>query len=181
MIGRKTWATTLALITTAAIGEAKLTTQLQTASDLAWTYVADSVMGGVSVGQSSVGNASGQTFVRLTGSVSTENRGGFIQVRTLIDPLAAKHQGLVLRVRGNGERYFIHLRTRSTKLPWQYYQAGFETGPEWREIRLPWSDFTPSGRLLPSRLSANSIRSIGLVAYGRDHIADVSLAEIGVY
>ncbi len=66
-------------------------------------------------------------------------------------------------------------------LPWQYYQAGFETGPNWTEVRLPWSAFKPSGRLLPARVSPQTIRSIGLVAYGRDHVADVSLAELGVY
>ncbi|WP_161470981.1 CIA30 family protein [Tropicimonas marinistellae] len=155
--------------------------QMNVASDRTWTYVSDNVMGGVSQGQSNSSTENGQSFIRLTGEVSTKNRGGFIQVRTKIDALEKDHQGLVLRVRGNGERYFIHLRTRSTRLPWQFYQAGFETGPDWREVRLPWSAFKPSGSLLPSRVSPETILSVGLVAYGRDHTADVSLAELSFY
>jgi hypothetical protein len=27
-------------------------------------------------------------------------------------------------VRGNNQRYFVHLPTGGTPLPWQYYQAG---------------------------------------------------------
>lgn len=181
MIGKLTLGAVLVLAATAAMADTVLTRKLQTASDLTWSYVSDNVMGGVSEGQSNVIDEPGQEVVRLTGRVSTENRGGFIQVRTMIEPLDADQQGLILRVRGNGERYFIHLRTRSTRLPWQYYQAGFMTTPDWREVRLPWSEFKPSGRLLPKQVSSETIRSIGLVAYGRDHIADVSLAEIGVY
>lgn len=181
MIKATMWATAIAFVATTGLSDNAITGQMNTASDLTWTYVADNVMGGVSQGQSNIGSDDVQDFVRLTGEVSTENRGGFIQVRTMIDPLGEDHRGLVLNVRGNGERYFIHLRTRATRLPWQYYQAGFETGPDWREIRLPWAEFKPSGRLLPKRLSPETIRSIGLVAYGRDHTADVSLTEIGVY
>lgn len=143
-----------------------------------WSYLADTVMGGVSEGRARVEDG----VVRLTGTVSTANRGGFIQVRsTLATPLPAGTEGLVLRVRGNGERYFIHLRTRATRLPWQYYQASFETTADWQEVRLPLAAFNPSGRLLLGRIDPTKIRSIGLVAYGRDHAADVSLAALGSY
>ncbi len=181
MIRNSMLAIVVVLSATVASSDTAMAEQAKTASELSWTYVADNVMGGVSEGKSSFGSEDGQDFVRLTGEVSTENRGGFIQVRTMIDTLESKSAGLVLNVRGNGERYFIHLRTRSTRLPWQYYQAGFETESSWTEVRLPWSAFKPSGRMLPKRVSPETIRSIGLVAYGRDHTADVSLAEIGVY
>lgn len=169
------------VIAFAGLGENAMAEEMSAASDLTWTYVSDNVMGGVSQGRSNISEDNGQSFIRLTGEVSTENRGGFIQVRTMFDRLEKDHQGLVLKVRGNGERYFVHLRTRSTRLPWQYYQAGFETGSEWREIRLPWSAFKPSGELLPSVVSPETIRSVGLVAFGKDHTADVSLAELGFY
>lgn len=142
-----------------------------------WSFLADTVMGGVSEGAA----ARQDGIVRLTGTVSTENRGGFIQVRTAVDGLPADARGLVLSVRGNGERYFVHLRTRGTRLPWQYYQAGFDTGPEWREIRLRWEDFTPSGRMLLRDVPRpEDIRSIGLVAFGRDHLANVSLRSLTI-
>ncbi len=181
MIRETFLAIALMAIAPSAWGESAMTRDLQPASNLQWTYVADNVMGGVSQGQSSIGSDGGRAFIRLSGEVSTKNRGGFIQVRTVLALLDADAQGLILTVRGNGERYFIHLRTRSTRLPWQYYQASFETGPTWRDVRLPWSAFKPSGSLLPKRVSPETIRSVGLVAFGKDYTADVSLADIGVY
>ncbi|WP_025311679.1 CIA30 family protein [Roseicyclus elongatus] len=145
-------------------------------ADLDWSYLADTVMGGVSQGQARMEGGA----IRLTGTVSTENRGGFIQTRTALpDGLPAGTTALRLRVRGNGERYFIHLRTTRTRLPWQYFQAGFPTTATWSEVTLPLSGFEPSGRLMRSRIAPEEVRSIGLVAYGRDHEADVSLSEIG--
>jgi len=147
-----------------------------------WSYVSDQVMGGVSEGQARMETAEGAPVLRLTGDVSTANRGGFIQTRIeLEDTLPASAQGVVLRARGNGEHYFILLRTRGTVLPWQYYQARFETGPEWQEIRLPFSAFAPSGGLLRKAPAPEAIRSLGVVAYGRDHRADVSVGAVGFY
>jgi len=146
------------------------------ATDLAWSYLADTVMGGVSEGTARIeGDA-----LRLSGTVSTANRGGFIQARTdLPEGLPGGTTALRLRVRGNGERYFVHLRTTRTRLPWQYYQQGFGTGPDWAEVTLPLAGFTASGRLLSGSVRPEEIRSIGLVAYGRDHAADVALAALG--
>ncbi|RYH11862.1 NADH ubiquinone oxidoreductase [Tropicimonas sp. IMCC6043] len=155
---------------------------LQPAAEWPWRFIADTVMGGVSQGQAELVTAGGQRVLRLTGEVSTANRGGFIQAQSrLAAPPEAGVEGVAIRVRGNGERYFLHLRTAATLLPWQYYQAGFGTGPDWQEIRLPLTAFEGSGRLLPRRIAPESIRSVGLVAYGRDHVADVSLAAIGFY
>jgi hypothetical protein len=146
------------------------------ASDLVWSYLADTVMGGVSQG----GARMEAGVLRLSGTVSTANRGGFIQARTeMPEGLPQGTTGLRLRVRGNGERYFVHLRTRLTLLPWQYYQQGFETGPDWAEVTLPLADFVASGRMLAGRIRPEDIRSVGIVAYGRDHAADVSLAALG--
>ena len=141
-----------------------------------WTYLGDGVMGGVSVGEARIEDGA----LRLTGRVSTENRGGFIQARTALPGgLPGGTTALRLRVRGNGERYFIHLRTTRTALPWQYFQQGFETGPEWVEVTLPLAGFVASGRLMAGALRPGEVRSLGLVAYGRDHVADVSLAAFG--
>jgi hypothetical protein len=140
-----------------------------------WSYLADTVMGGVSEGAARMEDGA----LRLTGTVSTENRGGFIQVRTDMDGAPEGSRGLRIEVRGNGEAYFIHLRTRRTRLPWQYYQARFETSADWREVALSWNDFRPSGRLLPAEPSPGDLRSVGLVAYGRDHQADVSMRAFG--
>ena len=150
--------------------------------DARWDYIADSVMGGVSTGSVRFPNERGKAFARLAGTVSTKNRGGFIQFRRALDtPLPADTKGIRLRVRGNGEQYFVHVRTTGTWLPWQYYQAVFDTTAEWTEIRLPLTSFKPSGRLLRTTLAANALTSVGIVAYGRDHEARVDVREIGFY
>lgn len=150
--------------------------EMRPAPRFAWSYLADTVMGGVSDGQARIEDGA----LRLTGRVSTENRGGFIQARTdLPDGLPAGTAALRLRVRGNGERYFVHLRTTRTRLPWQFYQAGFETGPDWAEVVLPLSGFTASGRMMAGAVRPEEVRSIGIAAYGRDHAADVSVAALG--
>ncbi|RMA43616.1 CIA30 family protein [Rhodophyticola porphyridii] len=141
-----------------------------------WTYLADTVMGGVSEGNAALHGEA----LRLSGSVSTENRGGFIQARTALpDGLPPAATALRLRVRGNEQRYFIHLRTTGSRLPWQYYQAGFDAPLDWVDVTIPLADFTPSGGMLRARIRPEDIRSLGLVAYGRDHQADVSLAALG--
>lgn len=147
-----------------------------------WSYFSDQVMGGISEGEARVDTSAETPILRLTGDVSTANRGGFVQVRTELDtPLSDDIQGVVLMARGNNQRYFVHLRTRGTALPWQYYQAGFDVAEDWQEIRLPFSAFAASGNLLRKTPRPEAIRSIGIVAYGRNHKADVSVRSIGFY
>ena len=146
------------------------------ANELDWRYLADTVMGGVSQGSAQLEAG----VLRLRGTVSTQNRGGFIQARTeMPEGLPQGTTALRLRVRGNGERYFVHLRTTRTLLPWQYYQQAFPTGPDWAEATLPLTDFTASGRMMTGRIRPEDVRSIGIVAYGRDHAADVSIEALG--
>jgi len=139
-----------------------------------WRFFTDQVMGGVSRGEASLADDA----VILRGQVSTANNGGFIQVRRNTAPLPKATTALRITARGDGQTYFVHLRTAATRLPWQYYQAAFEAPETWTEITLPLTAFRPSGSLLPKVPNPASLRSIALVAYGRDHNADVALAEI---
>jgi hypothetical protein len=147
-----------------------------------WRFFADTVMGGVSSGQVAFLEEGGTAFARMTGSVSTANNGGFIQIRTdLASPPDPGTRGVRLVVRGNDQRYFVHLRTRGTMLPWQYYQAGFDVTGDWAEIRLPFEAFTASGRMLRKMPRAQGLSSVGIVAYGRDHEASIDVREVGFY
>ncbi|WP_094020443.1 CIA30 family protein [Maliponia aquimaris] len=139
-----------------------------------WRFFTDGVMGGVSSGTAVIDAGR----LSLTGTVSTANNGGFIQVRREALTLPDGTDALRIRVRGDGQTYYLHLRTSATILPWQYYQAGFTAPPEWAEITLPLGDFRPSGALLPRAPSPGAVRSVALVAYGRDHSADVSLSDL---
>ena len=151
-----------------------------------WRYVSDGVMGGVSRGSLSFGDDHGVGFARLTGDVSTANNGGFIQLRAGItfrslDDDGASLTGIRVRARGNGETYFIHLRTTDNRRPWHYYAATFTAGADWQDTALDFDSFRHSAGMTPQHPQPQDIVSIGIVAYGRDHRADLSVAEISFY
>ena len=138
-----------------------------------WRFFTDRVMGGLSQGEAKIANGA----LTLIGEVSTANNGGFIQARREGISLPEGTQALRIHVRGDGQTYYIHLRTSDTHLPWQYYQAPFAAPPDWTDIHLPLFAFKASGARLPQYPEPADVRSIALVAYGRDHTANVSLAE----
>jgi hypothetical protein len=85
-----------------------------------------------------------------------------------------------LIVRGNSQRYFVHLRTRGTRLPWQYYQAGSRWGQTGARCACP-STPSPSGAMLARNAGGGQrLTSLGVVAYGRDHAARIDVAEVGI-
>ena len=145
-----------------------------------WRFVTDQVMGGLSTGRLRFDVLREQPIAHMTGDVSTANNGGFIQFRRKISA-PENSSGIEIRARGNGEKYFIHLRTSGTLLPWQYYQASFETSQDWKTIRIPFSKFYGSSDWLNKVFYSSLIRSLGIVAYGRDHRADVMVSHIGFY
>jgi hypothetical protein len=147
-----------------------------------WRFITDQVMGGVSTGGVVFTQEDRVPFARMTGQISTANRGGFIQMRLdLPDPPPEGTRGVLLVVRGNSQRYFVHLRTGGTLLPWQYYQAGFDVSERWSEIRLPFDAFKPSGAFLRDIPRPDSLKSIAVVAYGRDHDARIDIRKVGFY
>lgn len=147
-----------------------------------WRFFTDQVMGGVSTGGGVFAQEDGMPFARMTGHVSTANRGGFIQMRLdLASPPPEGTIGVRLIVRGNAQRCFVHLRTGGTLLPWQYYQAGFDVTRSWSEVRLPLDAFKSSGALLRDVPEAASLTSVAVVAFGRDHDARIDVREVGFY
>ncbi len=147
-----------------------------------WEFIADRVMGGISYGEVRFSDDLGGHVMTLSGTVSTDNNGGFIQTRRELSiDNSEDYSGIILSVKGNGERYFIHLRSFWTMLPWQYYQAGFDTGNDWQEVSIPFTAFAASSVVLPKKISPTSVQSLGIVAFGRDHEADISVREIRLY
>lgn len=151
-------------------------------SEPRWRFFTDKVMGGLSTGEMVFGQEDGHGFARMTGHVSTANRGGFIQMRQdLTNPPPEGTAGVRLLVRGNGQRYFVHLRGDSARMPWQYHQAGFEVTEVWVEVRLPFAAFVPCGGLQGGVPKPGSLTSVAVVAYGRDHAARIDVREAGFY
>ena len=147
-----------------------------------WSYFADTVMGGVSQGTAKFENSGPNKTLRLTGEVSTANNGGFIQVRSSIPQELAKGKtGIKIKVKGNGDQYFLHIRNSSTRLPWHYYQLGFDTSKAWTEVILPFDAFIKSSSFLRTSMNHDTIKTIGIVAYGKDYSADVSVMSMEFY
>lgn len=144
-----------------------------------WQLVSDQVMGGVSAGQLSTVNTPDGPVYRLTGKVSLDNNGGFIQMAADINPPPTDATGLMLDISGNGEEYNLHLRTSDLDRPWQSYRASFIAGIERQEIRLPFVAFQPHRTEAP--FSPANVRRIGIVAIGREFDADVRVYGVAWY
>jgi hypothetical protein len=148
-----------------------------------WRLITDQVMGGRSSGDLVVAQHQERSCLRMRGSVSTANNGGFLQIA--LDLAAGKkfdasdYTGLVIEVMGNGEQYNVHLRTSQLWLPWQSFRSSFTADSTWREIRLPFSTFKPyktSKQLDPAKL----VR-VGVVAIGRAFDADLCVGSVAFY
>ena len=149
-----------------------------------WEMIADRVMGGVSTGRMTRETVAGRPAIRLTGEVSLENNGGFLQIALDLAPNggtvdASGWTGIALDVTGNGERYNLHLRTADVVRPWQSYRAGFEAGPEWRTVRLPFAGFEP--HRIEAPLDLSRLRRLGIVAIGRAFRADIAVGGVRFY
>ena len=144
-----------------------------------WTYIADNVMGGISDGGVEFNLVDSNVYVLLSGNVSTENNGGFIQIRRKLKNIdLSKAKSIRVYARGNNEKYYIFLRTTGTILPWQYYSHEFTVNEEYNEFIMPIKDFKKSGTLLAKQVNPKKITSVAIVAYGRDHVAEIYVKEL---
>jgi hypothetical protein len=147
-----------------------------------WRAVSDRVMGGISEASIARDTIDGRQCLRLTGDVCLENNGGFLQAALDLHPSGKEidvsgYTEVRLVVRGNGERYSVHLRTPDNVRPWQSYRAHFTAGADWETIHLRFGDFAPYR--LDAPLDTTRLRRIGLVAIGRAFRADLAVCEIG--
>ncbi|TFL17443.1 CIA30 family protein [Jannaschia formosa] len=160
-----------------AVPAAEATTPLA----LDWGYVADGVMGGVSTGRMTRETLAGVDATRLTGDVSTENDGGFIQLAADLpdgsDPAA--WAGLEIDVLGNGEGYDLRLRTTALTRPWQSFRLAFDASPEWRTLRAPWSAFAP--HRTEAAFDPAQLRRLGILAVGRAFKADIAVGALRLW
>jgi len=129
-----------------------------------WRVVNDGVMGGMSRSRFHLSAAGTGVF---EGEVSLENNGGFASVRLPVTTLdLSAYTGLVIRHRGDGQRYRLRLHD-NPRMDSIAYQADFQTGPDWQETRLPFEAFRPTfrGRTPPDApaLDTTNIQQLGLM------------------
>ncbi len=149
-----------------------------------WRQFTDQVMGGESTASYSFEVIDGKRSIHLQGNVSLENRGGFVQVAL---PLrqngrpfdASPFTGIRLWVKGNGEDYYVHLRTSKTWLPWQYYEAPFFADNQWQKVEIPFEKFTPQS--LKGALNPKKLKRLGVVGAKKAFKADIAVSRIEFY
>ena len=149
-----------------------------------WMVVNDGVMGGVS--RSTV-NLHNDGYLIFAGNVSTDYGGGFASIRTDYKNWGiGKHEGLILRVKGDGKTYQFRCRlgNNMNQIAYRHY---FQTNnDEWQEIILPFKEFLPTyrGRVLNNFavLDPNQIKHLGVMISDKQ-VGDFKLEIdwIGVY
>jgi monofunctional biosynthetic peptidoglycan transglycosylase len=133
-----------------------------------WPNIDDVVMGG----RSSSGMQIADGFARFAGSLSLENNGGFASVRSLPREIdLSEFDGLVLRLRGDGNRYKLRLRTTQAYDGVSFQAVVEPVADEWQEITVPFTAFEPvfRGRKVRGHpdLDTAAIKTFGLLISDR--------------
>jgi len=149
-----------------------------------WQLLTDRVMGGISDARTRYETLDGKPSLRMQGAVSLENNGGFVQIALPLDSDgqvfdASEYDGVRLWVRGNGEPYYVHLRTTQNILPWQYYSAAFPSTDEWRSIDIPFDRFDVQNSR--DRLDTSRLKRIAVVGAKKEFEADIAVGRIEFY
>ena len=106
-----------------------------------WYNIDDPVMGGVS-NSTFEATDEGAAFA---GTVSLEQGGGFASVRAPESTYdLSGHEGLRLRLRGDGKRYWFTAYTTAGGSV--SYRIPIEPPTEWTTVRVPFADLTPYRR-----------------------------------
>ncbi|MBK6683501.1 MAG: CIA30 family protein [Deltaproteobacteria bacterium] len=131
-----------------------------------WRATDDVVMGGLSSSAMLAGDGVGV----FLGTVSLERGGGFASVRRADEAFdLSARDAIELRVRGDGRRYKLNLRT-SNLFDGSVFQAAFATQPgTLLTVELPLANFTPRfrGRPADATLDPSRVCSLGLLISDR--------------
>ncbi len=149
-----------------------------------WEFVSDKVMGGVSKGTLIAEELEDIKVTRLTGQVSLENNGGFLQMAFNLTPIrqlfdASAWSGIEIDVIGNLQTYDLRLRTNELTRPWQSYRSSFIAPKNLTSIQISFHDFKAHRTEIP--LNTRRLRRIGVLAIGRVFAADIAVAGIRLF
>jgi hypothetical protein len=145
-----------------------------------WRVVTDTVMGGKSMARLVTAVVDGRPCISLTGEVSLENNGGFVQASLDLSKSGALdatgYTGIEMEIFGNNEQYNLHLRTEDTQIVWQSYRMSFNAPSCWTTLWLPFDSFQSHRIDRPMNLS--KLRRLGLVCIGRKVEANLSISRL---
>ena len=152
-----------------------------------WEGFTDRVMGGVSDMRIGIESEGGRRSLSMSGNVSLRNNGGFIQSRLLLREGsrgsfdASRYAGIRLVIKTDGDGYYVFLRTAKNLFPWSFFMAPIPAGEDWRELRIPFSQFTKGDFGAFFGLNLKELASVAVVAYKKEFAARLDLREIGFY
>lgn len=107
-----------------------------------WQIVNDVVMGGKS---SSTITINKEGHGQFSGTVSTENNGGFSSVRHIFKSVSVKKTSKICAlIKGDGKVYQLRVKDRYNN--YYSYIHTFSTSKNWQEIEIPLSEMYPSFR-----------------------------------
>jgi hypothetical protein len=153
---------------------------LRASNGASWRVITDTVMGGKSMARLEPAVIEGRHCISLTGEVSLENNGGFVQasldlnVSGVLD--ATGYTGIEMEIFGNNEQYNLHLRTEDTQIVWQSYRASFYATSCWMTLWLPFDSFRAHRIDLP--MDHSKLRRLGVVCIGREVEAKLSISRL---
>ncbi len=111
-------------------------------STVNWQIVDDGVMGGLSQGKLKLDEEGHGVY---SGTVSTENNGGFSSLRYRFNAIeASEEQSIVLRIKGDGKKYQFRVKDKVNQ--YHSYIYDFQTSGEWQTIKIPLAEMYPSFR-----------------------------------
>ena len=149
-----------------------------------WRVVTDRVMGGVSEARYAFDRDEFFKYMHMQGNVSLENNGGFVQMALALSDTSqgrdvGGYSGIRLWVKGNGERYYVHLKNKQTVFPWQYYAASFATSEDWKQVEIPFEQFEPQA--LENDLRLDTLTRIAIVGAKKAGPVDLYVGPIEFY
>ncbi|MDG2013209.1 MAG: CIA30 family protein [Pirellulaceae bacterium] len=129
-----------------------------------WRSVNDGVMGGRSVGQSTINSDNNLEF---SGTLSLANNGGFSSIRATGSNLRmSKGQTILLRVKGDGRKYNFNLYSRGNLGGYSFRQSFATEKGKWIQVSLPVDKFfaTWRGRNYSSvNLNPAEVKGMGIL------------------
>jgi len=149
-----------------------------------WRGFSDRVMGGVSDVNLDAATIEGRQSVRLSGTVTRENNGGFIQLalyfgRNYAELDGSNYKGVELLVYGNDEDYNVHVRTSDCRWYDESYRATIFAEKRWQRVRIPWEDFAANS--VDESLDSSRLQRIAILGWMREFEADIAVSEISLY
>lgn len=149
-----------------------------------WRGFSDRVMGGISNAKLSNSRIKDVDCLRLSGNVTRESNGGFIQMafyfgRNYAEFSAADYKGLDMLVHGNNEDYNVHVRTSDCGWHDESYRFTFHAKNEWQRVQIPWDAFTANSVAVP--LDSSRLQRVAILGWMREFNADIALAELALY